>query len=109
LKPSYDTTYCTLEPNPDFSGGTISTTDIDWSYDFKYFNAATKTWNCPWDVNSKSNWLTTDGTKIIVDTTKAPAYTTVYEVKTIYYLWCKCSGSTYSYEDEKSAYFYFEI
>jgi hypothetical protein len=67
-----------LEPDPDFSGGAIYTSFRDCSNNLTYFNSTTKTWNCPWDVNSKSNWLTTDGYKITIDTNLAPASTTRY-------------------------------
>ena len=60
-------------------------------------------------MNSKSNWLTTDGTKIVVDTSKATASTTMYGVETGYYLWCACSSSTYSRYDYEYAYLYFQI
>jgi hypothetical protein len=75
-----------------------------------YFDPTTKIWNCPWDVNPKSNWLITDGTKIVVDTSKALASTTKYKVVTKYYLWCACSGSAYTDTYyEKTATFYFQI
>jgi hypothetical protein len=64
-----------LEPDPNFSGGVLQTTVLDCNHDITYYNAATKTWNCLWDVNSKSNWLTTDGYKIVVDTNLAPTFT----------------------------------
>ncbi len=93
MRPSYDSQKCVLEPDPDFNdGGAFYTNKIDCSNDSSYYNDVTQIWNCPWDVNSLSNWLTTDGTKIVVDTSLATASTTVYSVKTIYYLWCKCTG-----------------
>jgi hypothetical protein len=67
-----------LEPDPDFFGDVLATSAIDCNNDLAYFDAATKTWNCPWVVNSKSNWLTTDGYKIVVDTMLAPSSTTIY-------------------------------
>jgi hypothetical protein len=83
-----------VEPDPDFSGGTLSSYTFDCNSDLSYYTAASKTWNCLWDVNSKSNWLITDGLKIVVDTTLATASTTRYSVTTNYYLWCACTGST---------------
>ncbi len=73
-----------LEPDPYFYGGAISTSfTVNCNHNLtQYFDSATKTWNCPWDVNSKSNWLTTDGTKLVVDTNLAPASTTWYYVST---------------------------
>ena len=97
-----------LEPDPEFNGGSIYTYGGNCNRDLTKFNYSTKTWNCPWDVNSKSNWLTTDGTKIVVDTSKALASTTKYKVETKYYLWCACSGSTYTDTYyEKTASFFF--
>ncbi len=71
-----------LEPNPYFSGGAIYTSQAkNCNHEIsQYFNSTTKTWKCPWDVNSKSNWLTTDGTKIVVDASLATASTTRYTV-----------------------------
>ncbi len=60
-------------------------------------------------MNSKSNWLTTDGNKIVVDTSLASASTTIYTVYTYYHLWCACTGSSYSRYTYKYAYFYFQI
>jgi hypothetical protein len=60
-------------------------------------------------VNYLTDWLTTDGTKIVVDTSKAPASTIVYEVKTYYWLWCACSSNIYTYYVEGFASFYFQI
>ncbi len=79
-----------LEPDLIFWGGAIDGSRNNCNHDLVYFNAVTKTWNCLWDVNNLTNWLTTDGTKIVVDTSKAPASTTVYEVEIIYILWCAC-------------------
>jgi hypothetical protein len=63
LKPSYDEVNCMLEPNPNFGGGALGPANfVNCNYNINYFNAATQTWNCPWDVNSKTNWLKTDGT-----------------------------------------------
>ncbi len=99
-----------LEPDPDFTGGVLFTYANDCNNKITYYNAATKTWNCPWAVNSKSNWLTTDGSKIVIDTSLATASTTVYFVTTKYYLWCACTGSTYTNTwSNKDAYFYFKI
>jgi hypothetical protein len=78
LQPSYDSVNCILEPDPDFNGGAISSSTLDCANDLSYYNSATQTWNCPWDVNSLSSWLTTDGIKIVVDTNLAPESTTVY-------------------------------
>jgi hypothetical protein len=108
LHPSYDAVHCTLEPDPDFYGGTISTSVIDCSSNIDYYNATTKVWNCPWHVNSLSNWLTTDGTKIVVDTNLVPA-STVYRVTTIFKLWCACTGTTYTRYSGTSSSFYFCI
>jgi hypothetical protein len=99
VQPTYDTVYCTLEPDPNFYGGGLSSSNNDCEHDFGYYDAATKIWNCPWDVNSKLNWLTTDGFKIVVDTSLATASTTIYSVSTYYYLWCACTDSTYLYYD----------
>ena len=107
MQPSYDTASCTLEPDPDFSGGSITTSVTDCGGNIANFNTATKTWSCIWDVNSKSNWLTTDGFKIVVDTSLAPDSTTLYSVLTIWKLWCACSGSTYTYYTSTSASFSF--
>jgi hypothetical protein len=86
-----------LEPYPYFYSGALATYEaVNCNNDLAYYNTATKTWNCSWDVNSKSDWLTTDGTKIVVDTSKATASTTLYYVETGYYLWCACSDSTYT-------------
>ncbi len=72
-----------LEPDLYFYGGAISTSfTVDCNHNLTYFDTVTKTWTCPWDVNSKSNWLTTDGTKIVIDTSLAPASTTIYSVAT---------------------------
>jgi hypothetical protein len=68
-----------LEPNPDFYAS-LYTIAIDCNHEISYFDTVTKTWTCPWDVNSKSNWLTTDGTKIVVNTNLAPASTIRYTV-----------------------------
>ena len=51
-----------LEPDPDFVGGDLTSNVTDCNHDINYFDSTTKTWTCPWDVNFKSNWLTTDGT-----------------------------------------------
>jgi hypothetical protein len=51
-----------LEPDPDFDGGDLTSIVTDCNHNITYFDSTTKTWTCPWDVNSKSNWLTTDGT-----------------------------------------------
>jgi hypothetical protein len=109
LQPSYDAVHCTLEPDPDFYGGTISTGDIDCSSNIDYYNATTKIWNCPWDVNSLSNWLTTDGFKIVVDTSLVTASAEVFEVYTIFKLWCACTGTTYTQYSYTSAEFFFQI
>ena len=69
-----------LEPDPDFVGGDLTSNVTDCNHDITYFDSTTKTWTCPWDVNSKSNWLTTDGTKIVVNTNLAPASTIRYTV-----------------------------
>jgi hypothetical protein len=109
LQPSYDLLSCTLEPALYFYGGALYNSAINCNNNLTYFDAATKTWDCPWDVNSKSNWLTTDGTKIVIDTSKAPASTTIYEVYTNYHLWCNCIESTYTKYGSTGAYFYFQI
>jgi hypothetical protein len=71
---------CILEPDPYIWGGSLSNSAYNCNNNLNYFDSTNKTWNCPWDVNSKSNWLATDGTKIVVDTSKATASTTVYDV-----------------------------
>jgi hypothetical protein len=109
LQPSYDSESCTLEPDPEFIGGALSNSYVNCNNNLAYYNSATKIWNCPWDVNSKSNWLTTDGNKIVVETSLAPASTTIYTVLTLCYLWCACTGSSYSRYTYGYAYFYFCI
>ncbi len=109
MQPSYDSVSCTLEPDPDFYGGDFDYFGVDCNSNIAYFDTATKIWNCPWEVNSNSNWLTTDGYKIVVDTSLAPASSTEYEVTTIWYLWCTCSDSTYTQYSDTSDYFYFQI
>jgi hypothetical protein len=109
LQPSYDPVSCTLEPDPIFYGGALDNSAVNCNNDLVKFNTATKTWDCTWDVNSKSNWLTTDGTKIVVDTNLAPASKTIYEVYTYYHLWCNCIDSTYTKYGSTGAYFYFQI
>jgi hypothetical protein len=79
LLPSFDSVSCTLEPDPYFNNA-LGNSAINCNNTLDYFDSAAKTWNCPWDVNSKSNWLTTDGTKIVIDTSMAAASTTVYYV-----------------------------
>jgi hypothetical protein len=99
-----------LEPDPYFIGGVLYNPWADnCKHNLVYFNATTKTWNCPWDVNSLSNWLTTDGIKIVVDTSLAPASVAVYYVETKYHLWCTCTDSTYTQYSSRSAYFYIQI
>jgi hypothetical protein len=71
-----------LEPDLYFSSGKLNNPGINCNNNLTYFDADTKTWNCPWDVNSKSNWLITDGTQIIIDTSLAPSSTTKYSVQT---------------------------
>ena len=109
MKPTYDSVSCTLEPNLSFTGGGISTPAVDCSNNIANYNTATKTWNCPWEINSKSDWLSTDGTKILVDTSKAPASATVYVAATSYDLWCACTDSTYTRYSSNFAYYYFQI
>ncbi len=44
---------CMLEPDPYFSGGSLTTpAALNCNHNLVYFNAATKIWNCLWDVNS---------------------------------------------------------
>jgi hypothetical protein len=99
-----------LEPDPDFGGGVLSDVSNDCSHTWSKFDTTSKTWSCTWNVNSDSNWLTTDGTKIVVDTSLATASSTYYYSTTWYYLWCACSGTTYTYYgDMKGDTFYFQI
>ncbi len=57
-----------------------------------------------------STWLTTDGTKIAVDTSLAPSSTELYYVYTSYELWCACTDSTYTYQSSNiEAEFCFQI
>ena len=78
MQPSYDSVNCTLEPDPAISGGVLNNQADNCKNDLSYFNTTTKTWNCPWDVNSLSSWLKTDGTKIDVNTNLAPSSTGLY-------------------------------
>jgi hypothetical protein len=71
-----------LEPDPNFTGSPLYAYNSDCKNNFVYFDTANKKWNCPWEVNSKSNWLTTDGTKIVIDTSLAPISFTFFTVET---------------------------
>jgi hypothetical protein len=98
-----------LEPDPDFDGGVFTSSYSDCENNLGYYSTTTKIWNCPWVVNSLSNWLTTDGLKIVVDTSLATASTTIYTVTSWYYLWCACTGSTYIGYGLEGSRFYFKI
>ncbi len=83
LKPKYDSVNCVLEPDPEFDGGLINNASSkNCNHDIAYFNSGTKTWNCVWAVNSSQSWLTTDGTKIVVNTNLVEASTQLYYVLT---------------------------
>jgi hypothetical protein len=72
-----------LEPDPEFNYQDFGySTAVNCNNNLTYFNVQTKKWDCPWDANTKTNWLTTDGTNMVVDTSKAPSYISKYEVKT---------------------------
>ena len=83
-------------PDPDFYGGGLDTSAWDCNGNFGYFDSTIKKWNCPWVVNSKSNWLKTDGYNLFIDTSLATASVTLYRVATCNLLWCTCTGSTYT-------------
>jgi hypothetical protein len=98
-----------LEPDPDFNGGVLTESDDDCQNNIVYYSAANKIWDCPWVVNSKSNWLKTDGFKIVVDTSLATASSILYRVYTFYSLWCACTDSVYQYKTKRDGNFYFQI
>jgi hypothetical protein len=86
-------------PDPDFYGGGLDTGAWDCGGNLGYFDSTNNKWNCPWDVNSKSNWLKTDGINLVIDTSLATASLTVYEVSTCNTLWCACTDSTFAYQN----------
>ena len=98
-QPSFDSVNCVLEPMTTFGGGVLANLKYDCSHTWSNFDITSKTWSCPSIVNAIQNWINTDGFKIVVDTSLITASSTYYFAITWYFLWCACSGTTYTYYD----------